>query len=378
MTFKQIIGKLHLWLGLSSGLVVFIVAITGCIYAFQEEIQDLTQPYRFVKVQNKAFLPPTELIANADKAVPGEKAHAIQYYGPGRATKVIYYETGESYYHFVYIDPYSGIVQKVHDESFNFFRVVLGGHFYLWLPAQIGQPVVATFTLIFAFLLISGLVLWWPKNKMARKQRFSIKWDARWRRKNYDLHNVLGFYILSIGLVFAITGLVWGFEWFRDGFYAATSGGEAFIPYEAPLSDSTATYALDRPVLDVIYDKLRAEHPSAPAIELHPQESHSSPIAVNINPDPGTYWQLDYRYFDAYTLEELSVDHIWGRYEQADGADLLMRMNYDIHVGAIAGFAGKLLAFFISLIIASLPITGFVIWYGRRKKQPKATRKARH
>ena len=43
-------------------------------------------------------------------------------------------------------------------------------------------------------------------------------------------------------------------------------------------------------------------------------------------------------------------------------------MNYDIHVGAVLGLPGKILAFFASLIAASLPVTGFVIWWGRRKK----------
>jgi uncharacterized iron-regulated membrane protein len=43
-------------------------------------------------------------------------------------------------------------------------------------------------------------------------------------------------------------------------------------------------------------------------------------------------------------------------------------MNYDIHVGAILGFPGKVLAFLASLIAASLPVTGFMIWWGRRKK----------
>jgi uncharacterized iron-regulated membrane protein len=44
-------------------------------------------------------------------------------------------------------------------------------------------------------------------------------------------------------------------------------------------------------------------------------------------------------------------------------------MNYDIHVGAIIGLPGKILMFFISLICASLPITGVYIWWGRRNKE---------
>jgi uncharacterized iron-regulated membrane protein len=77
---------------------------------------------------------------------------------------------------------------------------------------------------------------------------------------------------------------------------------------------------------------------------------------------------MDYRYFDQYTLEEIDVDQIYGRLDKASIADKMFRMNYDIHTGAIIGLPGKFLAFFASLIAASLPVTGFLIWWGRSKK----------
>jgi uncharacterized iron-regulated membrane protein len=67
----------------------------------------------------------------------------------------------------------------------------------------------------------------------------------------------------------------------------------------------------------------------------------------------------------------LPVKHVWGRWRDASGADKLMRMNYDLHVGAVLGLPGKILAFSASLIIASLPVTGFLIWWGRRNKARK-------
>lgn len=67
-------------------------------------------------------------------------------------------------------------------------------------------------------------------------------------------------------------------------------------------------------------------------------------------------------------MEELPVDHFYNRFDEASLADKMMRMNYDVHVGAIAGLPSKILAFCLSAIIASLPVTGFLIWWGRRKK----------
>ena len=82
---KYWINKIHLWLGLSSGLVVFIVAVTGCIYAFQTEIQNMVQDYRFVETQQTAVLPPSTLKAIAEKELPKKHIHAVLYTGPEKA-----------------------------------------------------------------------------------------------------------------------------------------------------------------------------------------------------------------------------------------------------------------------------------------------------
>lgn len=365
---KKITRTLHLWLGLTSGLLVFIVAITGCIYAFQEEIQNALQSHRFVDNQHQAYLPPSQIQNITDEKLPGKHIHAILYRDSTHSTTSIYYSFEENYYIFVYVNPYTGEVLKVKDEFADFFRIVLDGHFYLWLPPSIGQPVVATGTLVFLFMLISGIVLWWPRNHNGVRKKFTIKWKAGWRRKNYDLHSVIGFYICWLALIFVFTGLVWGFVWFRDGVYLIASGGEKYIDYYNPVSDTSATLALNEPAIDWVWRKMVAEYPKAEWIEIHPPEGSLSSIAANANPDAFTYWQTDYRYFDQYTLREQSVDHVWNRLEESSSADLLMRMNYDIHIGAIAGIPGKILAFLVSLTIASLPVTGIILWIGRRKK----------
>lgn len=373
---RKLIGKVHLWLGLVVGVIVFIVAITGCIYAFQEEIGDLTQPYRFVDAGNEAVLPPTEIRRIADEQLPGKHIHGVLYEGNDRATKAIYYSYEDHYYDFVYVNQFSGEVLKVKDVYKDFFRIILDGHFYLWLPPQIGQPVVATATLLFVVMLISGIYLWWPRGKKDVKKRFKIKWNARWRRKNYDLHNVLGFYTCWLALILAVTGLVWGFQWFRDSIYFA-AGGEKSLVYSEPASDTTAIASLaEANPVDYLWYKTKMRYPNAESIEMHFPENESSPIHVAVNPDASTYWKMDYIYFDQYTLEEVEVGHIWDRFEKASIADKLMRMNYDIHVGAIFGLPGKIIAFFTSLLVASLPVTGFIIWWGRRNKQKNPRNKS--
>ncbi len=367
MTLKKVIGRLHLWLGLGSGLVVFIIAITGCIYAFQEEIQNITQPYRYVERRLQPFLPPSQLRKIADAQLPGKIIHGIVYYNQNRAAKAIYFKDTD-YYFLVYINPYTGEVLKVKNEQKDFFYITLQGHFYLWLPHKTGQTVCASATLIFVVILLSGLFLWWPKNKGSIKQRFTIKWNSRWRRINHDLHSVLGFYAFSIALILALSGLVFGFNWFKKSVYKAAGGNKSLeFTYPACMhslpAESPNLQAVDR-----VWEKVINEHPNAHAVEIHFPENSQMPVLAEIYPDPSTFYQTDYSYYDQHTLEELPVNHIWGKYANATAADKLLRMNYDIHTGAIWGLPGKILAFGASLIVASLPVTGFLIWYGRTRK----------
>lgn len=366
--FRKMVGKLHLWLGLASGLIVCFLGVTGCILAFEREIEDTLQPYRFAAVQEAGSpLAPSALQAVAIAQLPGKKLHSISYQ-PGRSAVATFYNGDPQYYYLVFMDPYSGKVLKVKDMSRDFFRIIINGHFYLWLPPKVGQPIVASATLVFVMMLVTGIILWWPRNKAARKQRFKVKFNAKWRRVNYDLHNVLGFYMSWVIIFIAFTGLVWGFEWFSKAVFWTASGGKEMVAFSMPVSDTTASVRPDGAPVDILWQRMRLQNPDYNGImEVHLPEDHSA-IEVALNPDAGTYWKTDFYYFDQYTLKEIGVSHAFGKLKQASAAQKLQRMNYDIHVGAIAGLTGKVLAFLASLLCASMPVTGFLIWRGRKKK----------
>lgn len=373
MTVKKFIGKIHLWLGLGSGLVVLFLGITGCILAFEIEIRNLTESFRKIKVEDKAYLPPSSIKAITEKHLISKKALGVEYPGKEKAAVAAYYD--ETEYELVFINPYSGEVLKHKNMTEDFFRIILDGHFYLWLPHHIGQPIVASATLIFLIMMITGLILWWPKGKAARKQRFSIKWSARWRRKNYDLHNVLGFYMTWIAIFIAITGLVFGFQWFAKSLYWATSGGETMVEHTHPVSDTTQTASFTN-MADHLWNEHRDDVKEKESLGIYFANLSTDPVEVVVNHRPGTYYNSDFYHYDQYTGLELPATGSYaGTFKDAKLADKIVRMNYDIHVGAVLGIPGKLLAFFASLVAASLPVTGFIIWWGRRKKT-KATRKS--
>lgn len=367
---------MHLWLGLSSGLLVFIIALTGCIYAFQEEIQDLTETYRHVSPKDAPFLRPSQVQKIAHELLPDKKLHAILYKGPEKALEAIYfhYETNDTYYYIAHINPYSGEVLHLRDEYATFFRFILDGHFYLWLPPEIGQPFVASITLVFLLMLVTGLLLWVPKKIKDLKKRLVFSWNKKtqWRRKNYDIHQIIGIYSLLFGIFFAATGLVWGFPWFAEAYHKSW-GGKANLEYIEPMASPIAVEDQGT-ALDAVYELMRKEYPEVKSIEVHPPEAENSPIAANANFKDGTYWKIDYRYFDGNTLEELEVDHIYGRLDNDNLGDRIVKMNYDLHTGAALGIGGKIVAFFASLAILILPVSGTLIWWGRRKKNKRKER----
>jgi len=342
--------------------------------AFETEIENVTQSYRFVSARNEAYIEPSKLKAIADKHLPGKKAHSVGY-EKGKAASVVYYAEEPEYYWIVFLDPYSGAVLKVKNMDDDFFRIVVNGHYYLWLPPAVGQPVLATATLMFGVLLCSGLILWWPKNAAASKKRFTIKWNAKWKRVNYDLHNVFGFYMTWILIFIAFSGLVMGFQWFAKSAYWITSGGTQMVEFEESSSDSTLVSAAAgrKPAMDILWARTLRDNPDyLGSIEVHVPDGPKGAIEVALNPDTKTYWKADYLWYDQYTLKELEVKHMYGKFAKTSFADKMMRANYDIHIGAVAGIPGKIMAFCASLVAASLPVTGFLIWRGRHKKKKKA------
>ena len=317
MTLKKAVGIVHLWLGLASGLVVFVVAVTGCLYAFKTEIEDLTQPYRYVTKRDTPVLPPSRLRAVGERILPGKTLHSVTYLADDRAAFLTFYHYEPTYYYVAYVNPYTAEVLMVKDMSGDFFYQVLQGHYYLWLPPEIGQPIVASSTLIFVVLLISGLVLWWPKNKAASRQRFRLAWKPTtgFKRKNYDLHNVLGFYATLVLLLLAFTGLVWGFQWFAKSVYWATSGGREQVAFYEAHADGPAT-ASPLPAVDRLWRQTVATHPNAKSIEAHFPETDSAAIAISTNPEAGTFWKADHRYYDQRTGREIPVTHQYGRFDE--------------------------------------------------------------
>ncbi|WP_183869715.1 PepSY domain-containing protein [Pedobacter cryoconitis] len=378
--FRKITGQIHLWLGLITGLVVLIVSITGCLFVFQKEISDLIhQETFFVKPPSSTVtLPYSTLLKKAEQALG--KDHPVNfsttYKDTEHAWEFMTYKAGDpkaltyfgsiDYYESVFINPYTGAVTGLHDYKYDFFNIVKFIHWSLLLNDTYGQNIVGYSTLIFVFMLITGMIMWWPKkwSKTNINKSFKVKWKAGFKRVVYDLHNVSGFYAMLITLVLALTGMVFAFKWFQTTVYVVASGSTT--PPEVKQVKSKPAPAVLYPV-DIAFNKAKVLLPASDRINVSPAAGAEGVIYIYGIKGKETYYHADALQFDQYSGKLLYRKN----YEEQNAGEKLVGMNYDIHVGAILGLPGKIIAFIASLVAASLPVTGFMIWLNRKKKKKK-------
>ncbi|WP_316752620.1 PepSY-associated TM helix domain-containing protein [Pedobacter gandavensis] len=363
MTFNKINAWVHLWFGIASGIVVVILGITGCILVFEQEIRSISSPWLHASAEGRPLLPPSKLYEAAARALPDKKVSSIWYHGEDHTAHVTLNSDST-----IFVDPYTSKVVAMVDHE-DFFHIVEEGHFYLWLPKEIGEQIVGWGTFVFFLLLLSGLILWWPKrwNKKNLNQSFKIKWKARFKRLNYDLHNVLGFYSIIVAILLAVTGLMMSFQWFNKGLFWIAGGTDK--PRVEAVSDT-----LNHPQTKMLVQVDRAWHKGINELAEHnPKdiivsfpEKASEAIYVCTDMFSGTWRDI---YLDQHTLEILPASG--KKLLDEDAADLIRRVNYGIHVGAIGELPTKIIFFIVSLICASLPITGFYIWWGKKNKKTR-------
>lgn len=383
---KKKIGKWHLWIGLLIGVPVFFISITGALYAFQAEITSLIRKdvihHQEEGIEHKKTLP-LKILENKINLqtkeqyplhwvnIPLDKSKSyIFYYYEHNPNAWNYFEE-YLVYKSVYVNPYTGAVLAVYNEKMDFFNLVKSFHFSFFLKSDWGTYVCGIPTLLFIFMLFTGIILWWPKNKAARKQRFWFNWKniKNWKRKNYDLHNILGFYSSLLALIIAFTGIFYSFFFVKAIFYFVFSGGQTVYPDFSHITTQAPKSMQTHSTLDKIASKVETEFPNAYMYSLdfgHPHlDDHEHPnYTVFVK-------QLEYSYhinhdliFDEHSGELLHKH----AHNNKNFGEKMIAANYDIHIGSILGLPGKILAFLLSLICASLPITGFLIWWGKTNK----------
>ena len=364
-TFKKNIGFLHLWLGLASGLIVFIVALTGSILVFEEEIDTFINPefYKVSTIGTKK-LPVDVYVTQIKEHYKIEELDRIQTYEDPERSVIVSGTDSNKKDQIFSVDPYTGKVLAAIPEKGRFFSVVLDLHRHLIL-GEVGKFITGCSCFIFVFMLLSGLVLWWPKKMKNLKQRLTVKWGASFKRVNWDFHSTFGFYTFLVLLLISLTGLTWSFKWFESGIYLLADGtakkpsAKVENPTKTdPNLDKTFFYQKMLSKTDSIY------HFKGDTQIRIPSDTINSIMVIKLNLEKSIPNISSMVYFDKYTGEILKIKP----YESFSNGDKVRRLIYPIHTGSIYGYPTKILAFLVCLFALTLPVTGLLIWLGRKKK----------
>lgn len=367
-SFRKLLNDIHLWLGLGSGIILFLVCLSGTVLTFEKEI--------------KGFFAEDFEVSGTNLMTIAALTEGLQQEGNVSSVSIPS-ETGKAYEFRVktspedrrgtvfYTNPYTGEYMKTQKSKLDgFFMWNFRMHRWLLLDTEIGRPIVGTATIIFFFLALSGVVLWFPKKLKwnAIKKGFKVKTSANWKRINHDLHNTLGFYACIILVIMTLTGLFWSFEWYREAgskvlgteIFGNRGGGAAFVSNEEITKDQESSIAS-------IYS-ISKEELSYSGITTISFPNEENPI-YSIRKTNENSWTPGIA--DALIIDRdgtvLNKEIFRDKPMNVQIASLIK----PIHTGEIYGTFSKILYFLACLIATTLPITGTLIWLNKMKKSPK-------
>lgn len=413
---KVFLRNVHLYLALGAGLIIMLSCITGAIMVFEDELDQWGNHQRYFVERKGERLPMQQLIGTALQRSPKAKLAAVKVFSdPSRSVEVALIvpekkggkddrREGESGKRneakgrhtredgkkgngkhagkgkdaneknakkgpkggakpgiFVYVNPYNGQVTGVYNKKESFFFTVESLHRWL-LGGQnsVGKTIIGLSTLSFLIITLTGIVLWWPKNKKILMQRLKFKTNGSFKRLNHDLHIVTGFYTSLFLVVIIVTGLVMAFGWVSKGIYTMTGTSpespepplSVYLPEKQPVSYDAVLNNSELKILNVEFYTIRA-----------PKDS-TGIYSVNVLTEGATENKSDTYYIDQYTGAVIGQLKFTGK----NLGQRIRSYAKTVHTGAIFGIPSKTLAFILCLLTFSFPITGVIMWLNRIKK----------
>lgn len=384
---KKIFLKFHLWLSVPFGIIVTLICFSGAMLVFEPEAVNLLRhDVLYVDRPQHTALPIESLVRSVEQTLPEDVrvTGVTMYADPEMACKVNLSKPRRAA---VYVDQYTGEVKGLYERP-AFFETMQRLHRWLldnrddsggvfW-----GRTVVGISTIVFVLVLLSGVVIWWPKTR--RMLCNSLKITASkgrhllWR----GLHVAGGMYVLLLLLVMALTGLTWSFQWYSKGFYALfgvsevpKSGAVAYAE-QAKKEKSKAKGDRNRAegarekgrndaaacaMWQTAYDALRARNPEYEQITV---SDGTAEVAFG-----GLGNQ---RAADKYTFDK-STGSITSASPYADSArsSKLRGWIMSVHMGTWGGMLTRLLWFVAALFGATLPLTGYYLWIRRLRRRAR-------
>ncbi|WP_369987979.1 PepSY domain-containing protein [Pseudomonas xanthosomatis] len=371
---KKTLFQLHWFFGITAGLVLALMGITGALYSFQEELlRAFNADVLKVEVRAEGVLPPAELVQRVE-AAQGEKVSMLWVdVREGNAARIFFTPPpGERRGTLRYADPYTGEL-KGEAAGQGFFNLMLNLHRFLAM-GDTGRQITGACTLMLIFFCLSGLYLRWPRKALNWRTWLTLDWAKKGRAFNWDLHAVFGTWCLLFYLLFALTGLFWSYEWYRAGLNKLLADppaadeqkrGEGRGRHGPPKIDKNA------PALVVDYDAIWASLKQAAGSGLAMYNLRLPPAGGQ--PANLFYLQADAAHPRAFNT--LVLDPATGqvkshdRYLDKSFKAQLLQSVYALHVGEYFGLPGRIIVTAASLSMPLFFVTGWLLYLDRRRKK---------
>ena len=372
---KKTLFQLHWFFGITAGLVLALMGITGAIWSFQEELlRAFNADVLKVEVRQEGVLPPAELVRRVESA-QGDKVSMLWVdTREGNAARIFFTPPpGKRRGELRYADPYTGEL-KGDVTGLGFFDFVLNLHRFLAM-GDTGRQITGACTLMLIFFCLSGLYLRWPRKALNWRAWLTLDWAKKGRAFNWDLHAVFGTWCLLFYLLFALTGLFWSYEWYREGLNTLLADKPAAGEQKRgegrggrhgpPKADKNA------PPLVVDYDAIWANLKEAAGPGLSAYNLRLPPAGGQ----PATLFYLLEGADHERAFNTLTLDPATGqikrheRYTDKSFKAQLLQSVYALHVGSYFGLPGRIIVTLASLTMPLFFVTGWLLYLDRRRKK---------
>jgi uncharacterized iron-regulated membrane protein len=381
----QTVWRWHFYAGLIFAPFLMILAFSGSIYLFKPQIESmLYQDLYYVQAEDSSPLSPSAQVSKVTETYPDGTLTSILYYDdPARTSEIGLMENGQMVS--VFVNPYNGEITGSlnHDEKFT--EIVKKLHSELMIGGTVANRIVELAACWTVILLITGLYIWWPRNKASIwgtiLPRFNSEGRTFWR----DMHAVPAFWLSVFILIFIATGLPWSGVMGEQINRLATSTNTGYPPFAQSFEEKPesivktkdvaengpwATENLSVPVSspngyvpisleDVTYIAKKEEIKKPYTISMPEGEKGVYTIATS-DTKPGDNATLHVDQYTGSVLSDVRFDD-YGMMAKA------ITLGIAFHEGRLFGFANQMLGLIVCLGLIGLVISSFMMW---RKRKP--------
>ncbi len=355
LAIRKTLFWLHLTAGVSAGLVILVMSVTGVLLAFEKQVIAFAERDLRATAAEAAGAPlrPSRLVSAAAAAAPDGKPSNLVVRSDRLAPVAIAFGRERT----LFVNPYTGAVLGQGATGVRgFFEATKSLHRWLAMKGEArerGKAITGAATLVFFFIVLSGLVLWIPR------RRALFRRGLRGRARDFHWHHVFGIWAFLPLVAIVFSALVISYPWASALVYRAFGSTP---PKQQDAAGQRGGGRLDLAALDRLSAAARAEAgrvaPAWKSLSLRLPISQKGPVTFAL--DEGSGGRPDKRsqlLVDPRTAR--LVEHkTYARQEAGQKARSWLRW---IHTGEAGGIAGQLVAMLASGAAMMLVYTGLAL-----------------